>query len=264
MGKLDFGAAFSRVFDLYAKFFVPLLIWSAVFQGALAIIVAILLTSVLTGGGTAAIIAVPLVLALGLVAGALMTGAYIVGLSEANRTGTFPGFGEVWPRVSSHLGALIATSLLAALGVFLGLIVLIIPGLVLLTWWALISPVVMLEDKSGTDALKRSRELVKGNGWTVFGLLIVTGILTAIASGIVSGIVGAVLGGSDELLGSFGGQFVGGTLVAPVSALLAVVMYDALSGGGAGGDGQEHPPTPEATYPQTPANPPSEPSGPFV
>lgn len=262
MGKLEFGAAFSRVFDLYAKYAAPLLIWSAVFQGALALVIAIFVTGIIAGGSMA-LIAAPLILALGLVAGALMTGAYIVGLHEASQTGTFPGFGAVWPKVSSHLGALIITSLLAAVGVFVGLLLLVIPGLVLLTWWAVIAPVVMLEDRSGTSALSRSRELVRGNGWTVFGLLIVTGILTAIASGIITSVVGGIFGGSDEILGSFAGQFVSGTLLAPVSALLAVVMYEALSGGGAGTDVQP----PNHSEPEAPTPPPSTtdgPSGPFV
>jgi hypothetical protein len=260
MGKLEFGAAFSRVFDLYAKHAAPLLIWSAVFQGALALVVAIFVTGVIAGGSMA-LLAFPLILALGLVAGALMTGAYIVGLHEASQTGSFPGFGSVWPKVSSRIGPLILTSLLAAVGVFLGLLALVIPGLVLLTWWAVISPVVMLEDKSGTAALGRSRELVSGNGWTVFGLLIVTGILTGIASSIITNIVGGIFGGSDEILGSFAGQFVSGTLLAPVSALLAVVMYEALSGGPSGTDVE--PPT--YREPEAPTPPPTDgPSGPFV
>jgi uncharacterized membrane protein len=280
MGNLDFGSAFSRVFELYGKHAVPLLIWSAVFQGALALVIALFAVSILAGGGLALLLT-PLIIALSLVASALMTGAYVAGLDQANRTGTFPGFGEVWPLVTPRLGALVGTSLLAALGVFLGIIALVIPGLILMTWWAVAAPVVVLENQSGTSALGRSRELVKGNGWTVFGLIIVTGILTSVAGGIIGGIIGSILGGSDTLLGSFGSQFVSGTLVAPISALLGIVIYEALTGtaAGPGGDvppaqgydappatqGYQAPPaTPGTQPPTTPPPADSGHQGPFV
>jgi hypothetical protein len=249
MKRVDFGAAFSKVFDLYGTYAGPLLVWAVVFEAIVAFVFAVLKTG--TGSGASgALIAAPLAIALGVIGGALLTGAYIVGLHEAETTGTFPPFGEVWPRVKGHLGALIVTSFIAGIGIFFGFVLLIVPGLVLLTWWAVISPVVMLEDRSGTDALGRSRELVRGEGWTVFGLLIVVGIVSAIAGGIINAIVGGVLGGADSFLGVFGSEFVSGTVTAPISALLAVVMYEALNAGAT-------PPTDQWGTPQAPMAPPT-------
>lgn len=265
MGNIEFGAAFQRVFELYGRHVGPLLIWSAIFQGIMAIVIAILFVSI--DGGNAGAIAMSGVfaLAIGMVANALMSGAYIIGLNTASTTGSFPTFGEVWPRVTPKLGALIITSLLAGIGVFFGLIMLIVPGLVLLTWWAVIAPVVMLEDKSGTAALGRSRELVRGHGWTVFGLIVVTSILVGIGSSIIGSIVGGIFGGSDQLIGSFAGEWVSGTLLAPISALLAIVIYEALVGTGGPG-----PDVADPNLPPPSNQPPSDPStgggqaGPFV
>ena len=263
MNKLDFGATFSKVFDLYGKHAAPLLMWAAAVQLVISLLAAVLFTVVLSGGNLGAALALgAVVLGFAIVASFVLSGAYIVGLDEAENTGTFPAFGSVWGRVAPRIGALIITAIIAGIGVAIGFLLLVIPAFILYTWWAVTSPVVMLEEKSGFDALGRSRELVKGNGWTVFGLIFVVGIVTSIASNIIGGIVGAILGGSDEFLGMFGSQFVSGTLLTPISALLAIVMYRTLSGR-MGSDGDVlPPPNTTPTEPTTPDAPES--SGPFV
>lgn len=288
MANLEFGAAFSRVFDLYGRHAAKLLTYSAIFYVAVTAawvaIISVLATNEALGALTALVGII-----ITIVASMVLTGMYVVGLHEANRTGEFPSFGEAWPRVSPRIGALVGTSLLAGLGILLGMILLIIPGLVLMTWWAVIAPVVMLEGRSGSSALSRSRELVRGNGWTVFGLIVVTNLIVGIVSSILGAIVGGLLGGSDELLGKAGSQFVSGTLTAPIVALLAIVMYEALTGTGdtpggpdpdvtgATGMPPQHPgaplppapgsPPPPAQHPPTGQQPPTTDdgrSGPFV
>jgi hypothetical protein len=259
--KLDFGSAFSRVFDLYGKHFVPLITYAAIFYFVIAAIMALVLGVLITSVTAGALLGlVGIVVAI--IGSMLLTGAYIIALTEANNTGSFPSFGEVWPRVTPKLGALIVTAIIAGIGIMLGFILLIIPGLVLATWWYVASPVVMLEDKSGFDALGRSRELVRGNGWTVFALFLVVSILTGIAGGILGGIAGAILGFND-IASEFANQFVSGTLTAPISALLTVVVYEALTGTAAG---EVLPPplsAPDAATPPPTPEPPSS-SGPFV
>lgn len=260
--RLEFGSAFSRVFELYGKHFVPLITYAAIFYGVIALLWAVVFTVFLTS--TAAAIVVSLVgIAITVVASVLITGAYIVGLDEADRTGSFPSFGTVWPRVTPLLGALIITGLLSGLGVLGGLILLVIPGLILATWWFVASPVVMLENLSGVDALKRSRELVRGNGWTVFGLFIVVSLITGIAGGIL-GSIGEAIFGFNDFLELFAGEFIPGALTAPIGALLAVIVYRDLVGTtpGTGTDAQHLPPSGGA--PQVPPSyaPPAAPQAP--
>lgn len=261
--RLEFGSAFSRVFDLYGKHAAPLLMWAAAVQLVMSLLVAVLMAVVFGGGGIGATLAVGAVLAgVGVVASAVLSGAYVVGLHEVERGGSFPGVGEVWPKVAPRVGALVFTSILAGVGIAVGMLLLIVPGLVLLTWWAVIAPVVMLEDTSGAAALGRSRELVRGSGWTVFGLIVVTYLLTAIGSNVIGGIVGAILGGADSMLGAFGGNFVSGTLLAPISALLAVVIYHGLIAAGDGADPRDTTPPAVERPAARPADEPG--SGPFV
>ena len=72
-------------------------------------------------------------------------------------------------------------SLLAGLGVGAGLLLLVVPGLVLATRWAVAVPVGMLEDGTARNALRRSREIVRGNGWNVFQVLLAVGLLEGLA-----------------------------------------------------------------------------------
>ncbi len=46
----------------------------------------------------------------------------------------------------------------------------------------------MLEHKGVFDSFGRSRELVRGNGWSVFGILIITYLLSSVISGVIRAI----------------------------------------------------------------------------
>ncbi len=74
--------------------------------------------------------------------------------------------------------------LLAGLGIVIGLALLIAPGLLLATWWALIVPAIVLEHKGVFESFGRSRELVRGHGWQVLGV-IVLGFLISIGASLL-------------------------------------------------------------------------------
>ncbi len=85
---------------------------------------------------------------------------------------------ETWPVVLPLIGA----GILAGIGIAIGLVILIVPGLILLTIWSVIAPVIVVERSGAIDAFGRSRALVKGNGWQVFGVIVVVFLITVIAS----------------------------------------------------------------------------------
>ena len=133
--------------------------------------------------------------------------------------------GELFRSVSPAVVPLIAVSILAGLGVAIGFLALIVPGLFLLTIWAVIAPVTVLERPGVLAAFGRSRQLVSGNGWTVFAVIALVFLLVVIVA-VVAGVVAAAAG--DE-----GGGVVGWLLNAvtqPVAALTASVLYFALLG----------------------------------
>ena len=124
---------------------------------------------------------------------------------------------QLFERVRPYLGTLILAGILAGLGIAVGLVLLIVPGLILLTWWSLIVPVIALEERSVGEAFGRSRELVRGHGWTVFGIVIVSVIGIAIASGLIQSIF--------SFLGPFLRYWLGGAIAsAIVDPFLAVAL----------------------------------------
>ncbi len=136
-----------------------------------------------------------------------------------------PSFGELLRSVEPVLLQLMAVSVLFGLGVAIGFVLLIIPGLILLVMWSVVAPVTVLERPGALAAFARSRELVRGNGWPVFGVILSVGV-TVFAVALAAGLASAALG-------SLGGallQWAVTAAIAPVSALSASVIYFALQG----------------------------------
>jgi hypothetical protein len=156
-----------------------------------------------------------------------LTGALVEAVADIRDGRKDMTIGETFTRVWPRLWPLLGASVLAGLGIAFGLALLIVPGLILLTWWALIPPAIMLENKGVFDSFTRSRELVRGEGWSVFGILIITYLLTSIIAGVIRAIFEPV----PTYVGTYVGDVVAGTIVAPFSALAITLMYFRLSGG---------------------------------
>jgi hypothetical protein len=88
---------------------------------------------------------------------------------------------------------LLAVSLLSALIIFVGLLLLIVPGIIAAYWLSLAPYVLIDQDCSVTEALKRSRQLVRGHGWEMFGLYGAGEIVAVVEYIPVLGVIVAVL-----------------------------------------------------------------------
>jgi hypothetical protein len=130
--------------------------------------------------------------------------------------------GGLFRSVSKVLGPLLWTAILVGLGVLVGFIAFVIPGFVLLTWWCVAAPVVVCEVRSPMEAIGRSRELVRGHGWRVFSVLVVTVLLILIAQLVFLALAAAI---SDSDVSLTIGTLIAGTLTAPVFALASAVLY---------------------------------------
>jgi hypothetical protein len=119
-----------------------------------------------------------------------LQGALVVAIEDVRDGRADLSIRETLSRVSRKLNTLTLAGLLAVVGITLGLFLLVVPGLVLLTWWLLIVPVIMLEDSGVLHSFGRSRELVRGHGWSVFGVIVLT-VLVLVAVAIVFGLVSA-------------------------------------------------------------------------
>ena len=80
----------------------------------------------------------------------------------------------------------------------------------------------MIERTGVFEAFGRSRELVKGNGWQVFGVL----VLLFLAAFVVQVLIAAILGGIfDSIFGFAIGVLITSLLLVPLTALAASVIY---------------------------------------
>ena len=128
------------------------------------------------------------------------------------------------PRRSSL--PLIVAGLVVGLLVLFGFILLIVPGLYLLTIFAVVAPVIVIERAGVFESLGRSRALVKGNGWNVFGVIIIAFLISFVIGAIFGGIGAAIGGTVVRIIFSV----IANTLTAPIAALVGAVLYFALRG----------------------------------
>jgi hypothetical protein len=226
---LDVGAVIRRVFAIYVDQ-APVLMPAA----AVVFVVTGLLTAILIAASPGLALVGVLV---GLVATTLFTGMVVELVADIQDGRRDASVGQLLRAATPVLGQLILVGIIAGVGVVIGFILLIIPGLILITIWSVAAPVVVLENPGATRALGRSRELVRGNGWQVFGVIFVLDILVVLVG---SGIEVA----ADSAGAGLGivARVVVGVLSAPLSALAAAVLYFELHrpsppGGAAGAGG---------------------------
>lgn len=124
----------------------------------------------------------------GMVIAALVQGALTRAVVSANE-GRRATFGESLSTGMRVILPLIGLSLLMAIGVGVGFILLIVPGIVLLLMWAVAVPSLVIERTGVVEAFSRSSALTKGARWKILGLFLVLGILYWLCS-IVLGLVG--------------------------------------------------------------------------
>jgi hypothetical protein len=72
--------------------------------------------------------------------------------------------GETISAVTPSLSAVIGASILASIGIWIGFWFVIVPGLYLMTIWAVIVPVIVIEGPGTLASFSRSRDLVRGHG----------------------------------------------------------------------------------------------------
>jgi hypothetical protein len=171
-----------------------------------------------------------LLIALGIVisilAGVLYAG-YVVKLVQDVRDGRRDfSVGELFSAAAPYIGTLFLNGLLAGIAITIGFVLLIVPGLFLITIWAVIAPSIVIENRGVIEAFGRSRELVRGNGWNVFGVIVIA-FLIVIAVSIVLGLIGEAIGEG----GRVALQAVGNVVTAPIAALVASILFFDLGGG---------------------------------
>ncbi len=146
----------------------------------------------------------------------------VVRIGEGGR----PGVAEVAVRGLRVLPVVVAAEVMATLGIALGFLALIIPGILLALRWSVVAQAAAIENHGWLPALRRSGQLARGHYWHIFGLLFTTGLLTAV---LTRGAAAIPLGSSSGA-GSVALGIAVHTLTASFAALtLALLYFDLLA-----------------------------------
>lgn len=131
--------------------------------------------------------------------------------------------------IAKHLryGRLIVVDLIVAAGTAIGLLLLVVPGLIFLTWFALAGPIIELEGTPVRAALKRSRELVRGHFWAVLSVVLPISIGSELLSTVSLNWFQEVI--HNHIISDWAGEAVSGIVLSPIYAVAVVLMTLHLS-----------------------------------
>lgn len=133
--------------------------------------------------------------------GSILTGMLTIAITQ-DVLGVKLTAAQVWERVRGRIWPLLAIALLTTILEFAGLLLCIAPGIWLWGIWAVAVPALMVESTTTRGALKRSKQLVDGTFWRVWGI---------------------------RALGAMIATFIGGFLVIPFEVVGLVVDNDVFS-----------------------------------
>ncbi len=194
-----------------------------------------------------------------LIAAFLVQAALVKAVQDVRDGRVDLNLGETISAVLPYLVTVIAASILAGIGIAIGFVLLIIPGLILLTFWSLIVPSIVIGGEGVFSSFSKSWRTVRGYAWHVFGTYVLV-FLILIVFDIVLGLI--LLPLHSLAARNAISSVVSGTLVAPFLALVVTLVYYRLTAAheGRGGPGEAPwpPAGPDATY----GGPGGQPAGP--
>lgn len=151
------------------------------------------------------------------ITGTLLSAA-ITRATVQHLSGAKSDFGEALGTAIRLLLPLLGLAILSTIGIAIGFVLLIVPGILLSLAWCVIVPALVQEKVSIMGAFKRSYELTEGNWGNLFVLYLVVGILSWILSWIV-GMIGGMFATTSPYI-----PLVIGTAVDALTALFNVTL----------------------------------------
>jgi len=185
-----------------------------------------------------------------LIAAFLVQAALVKAVQDVRDGRADLNLGETVSAVVPYVLPVAAASILAGIGISIGFILIIVPGLVLLTFWSLIVPSIVIGGEGVFGSFRKSWRTVRGYAWHVFGTYVLV-FLILIVFNIVLGLILLAL---PVVARNFISNVISGTLVAPFLALVVTLVYYRLTAAHeardlGGGDPAWPPAGPGAAYP---------------
>ncbi len=132
--------------------------------------------------------------------------------------------GDSMSRGLNEVVTLVLIAILTTLGIVVGTILLIVPGIILACMWAIVVPVCVVERRGTMDCLSRSAQLTKGYRLKIFALFLLVGLATFLIAFVIAGLIGFVTG--SEGLALLVASLVASLPVAFGAVMVAIVYFD--------------------------------------
>jgi hypothetical protein len=123
------------------------------------------------------------------------------------------------------VGAVAVASILAVIAIGIGFVLIIVPGLILLTFLSLIVPEIVIGGAGALESFGRSWRIVRGYAWNAFGVYVVVFLILLAGETVVSLILSVLPYAARGFLSNL----VVGTLVAPFIATVITLVYFRLT-----------------------------------
>ncbi|NOT40972.1 MAG: hypothetical protein HOP13_10805 [Alphaproteobacteria bacterium] len=229
--NFDIGRVIQRTMALVGRNFIPFFVLALVLTG-----IPSLLLQVAMPADPTAIQQAPGAYMTSIIIGALVsvaTGVILQGTLTRAAVDDLSGKGvQLGSAISNAIALilpLIGLGLLVGLGVGVGFIALIVPGIFLLLCWMVASPVMVVERLGVIASMQRSMQLTQGHRWAILGLI----VLFIIVYMIVLAVLGAIVGGAmlSDLASAAGpplGFLIVMTLVGVVLSVIGTVGAAAI------------------------------------
>jgi hypothetical protein len=222
--EISVGTTVSETVSLYLghlfQFFIPYLVLGAVaeliFYGIEFITFDLWMTGEVFVAAAVAIVGGILSMLLWGIAGGM-----IIKMAFDLYLGREASVGDSIALARDKIGTIIVAAIPYAIGVGIGLFLFIIPGVYLMTIWAVYVQCIILEDAGATESLSRSSNYTKNNRWEIFLVILILQILAFIASSAIYWLVptlGSVL--ADRIA-----VFVVEALIAPLTTVAGTIIY---------------------------------------
>jgi len=153
---------------------------------------------------TLAITLVSLVLS---VACSMLTQGALVRATIAHSEGRKAGFAESAQAGLAVVVPLLLLSIGSGLGITVGIIFLIVPGIILYVMWSVAAPALVEENLGIFQAFARSNELTSGDRWKIFGVELIAIVAYWLFSAAVGVLAFALFGGLRGLAAAAGTGF---------------------------------------------------------
>ncbi|HEX4197799.1 MAG TPA: hypothetical protein VHZ26_10185 [Caulobacteraceae bacterium] len=150
--------------------------------------------------------------------------AAIVHGAITSLNGRRASFGECISTGLRHWFWLLLLAIVTGVALFFGFILLIFPGLMMLTAWVVAVPAQVVERTGVFGALGRSADLTRGRRWPIFGLLVVYAIAAYIFQIVLQSLTNVAVVGFLHGLSPTLAPLVGGLIISPVNRTITSLV----------------------------------------